>query len=45
MKTIIFLNDPLADCLDIIIWTDIFNGESLASVNLIALINEFYCQN
>ena len=45
MKTKPFLSDPLCDCLDIILWCDILNGEVIASVDFVALIREHYSLN
>jgi len=44
-KQIFYLSDPLIDCLDIIIWTDLFNGETVASIDFVKLIREFYSLN
>jgi len=36
---------PLHDCLDIIIWVDVLNGEAIASVDFVELLRAYYCPN
>ena len=45
MKKVFYLSDPLTDCLDIILWVDILNGEKLTSIDFVKLIKLYYSLN
>ena len=45
MKTIQPLYWNLDNCLDIIIWTDLINGDWVASADFVKLLSENYCLN
>ena len=45
-KKIYYLKNPLDECLDIIVWSDIYNGEVLPTVDFITLISTYpFCLN
>jgi len=45
MKTIQPLYWNLDNCLDLILWVDILNGDWVASIDFVKLLSENYCLN